>query len=92
VSLDDIIKISKPLLTNIVFVHSSCRYFKPVLLELLHVRSYIVTTENEENLIKVWNTNFCYGYITYCSRIYIYNMIFFELQFPEVMDNAQQFL
>jgi hypothetical protein len=39
-----IIIISKPLLTNIAFVHSSCRYFKPVSLKLLHVRNYIVTT------------------------------------------------
>jgi hypothetical protein len=64
VSLDDIIIISKPLLTNIAFIHSSFRYFKPVLLELLYVRSYVVTNENEESLIKVWNTNLCYDYIT----------------------------
>jgi hypothetical protein len=91
VSPDDIIIISKPLLTNIAFIHSSCRYFKPVLLELLYVRSYVVTNENEESLIKVWNTNLCYDYITNAAG-YIYNMIYFELQFPEVMDYAQQFL
>lgn len=71
-SLDDIIIISKPLLTNIAFIHSYCRYFKPVLLELLHVRSYVVTTEHEESLIEVWNTNLYCGYITIAAAGYIY--------------------
>ena len=72
-SLDDITIISKPLPTNIESVYSSCRYFKPVLLELLYVRSYVVTNENEESLIKVWNTNLCYDYITNATGyIYIY--------------------
>jgi len=53
VSLDDITIISKPLLTNIAFIKSSCRdIIKLILLGLLYLRSYIVITHNEETLIK----------------------------------------
>lgn len=52
-SLDDITIISKPLLTNIAFIESSCRdIVKLILLGLLYLRSYIVITHNEETLIK----------------------------------------